>query len=295
MTTPLDPTKRKWYDYPLLVLILYFFLFPVGLYGLWKSKKIAKGLKIVGTAFIALLMIIVIVAPDDLKEKNVATKKSSEEKPISTQEEGKSPTPSAAQQANLTTSNPTEQISATAATGPEQNNLSTPAPGGKQARVTHYSSVEEMIEDYGSVSKLDGTYKMISKKPLSIQVSALGEGFKNDIDQLQKMSAAVAIRIILEIFGTTTTQEVTISSIPIIEEDFENKKFKYDPAGGMIGTIKKDKAKAVMYKEIGLSNFEDLFGLSQNESFYKDSPNDYFNKLAKEETAVRIFKEMAGR
>lgn len=152
-----------------------------------------------------------------------------------------------------------------------------------------------MIEDYNTVSKLDGTFKMISKRPLSIQVSTHGEGFKNHIDQLQKMSAAVALRIILEIFATTTTQEVTVSSIPLVDGDFENKNFKYDPAGGMIGTFKKDKAKVVIYREIGLSNFEDLFGLEQNGSFYKDSPNEYFNQITKEETAVKIFKEMAGR
>jgi len=295
MTTTVDSTKRKWYDYPVLVLLLYFLFFPVGLYGLWKSKKIAKGLKIAGTAFWALLLILIIAAPDDLKKVNTATQKTSEEKPVSKPEQEKSSGQSGAQQVNSTSSNPPKQLDSTPSIEAQQATLSTPSPGGKKDRVTYYSSVEEMIEDYNTVSKLDGTFKMISKKPLSIQVSALGEGFKNHIDKLQKMSAAVAIRIILEIFATTTTQEVTISSIPIIEEDFENKKFKYDPAGGIIGTIKKDKAKAVMYKETGLSNFEDLFGLEQNGSFYKDSPNEYFDKLAKEETAVRIFKEMAGR
>lgn len=87
MITTVNSIKRKWYDYPFLVLLLYFLFFPVGLYGLWKSRKIAKGLKIAGTAFWALLLILIIAAPDDFKKENAATQKTSEEKPVSKPEQ----------------------------------------------------------------------------------------------------------------------------------------------------------------------------------------------------------------
>ncbi|HTF17868.1 MAG TPA: DUF4352 domain-containing protein [Chryseolinea sp.] len=50
---PVEP----WYNKTWLVVLLYFFFFPVGLYALWKSTKIAVGWKIVWTTLILVIFI----------------------------------------------------------------------------------------------------------------------------------------------------------------------------------------------------------------------------------------------
>jgi hypothetical protein len=56
MTTTTANTE-KWYDKTWLVVILCLFIFPIGLYALWKSSKIAKGWKIAWTVIIGVLAI----------------------------------------------------------------------------------------------------------------------------------------------------------------------------------------------------------------------------------------------
>ena len=55
----------KWYDRNWLVVLLCFFFFPLGLYGLWKSNTFSKGWKVAITAFILLMVIITLM--DDKK------------------------------------------------------------------------------------------------------------------------------------------------------------------------------------------------------------------------------------
>lgn len=59
--------QEKWYDKTWLVILLYILFWPVGLFALWKSTKIKTAWKIVGSAFIAL--IVVIAVSDDPKIK----------------------------------------------------------------------------------------------------------------------------------------------------------------------------------------------------------------------------------
>lgn len=51
--------QTKWYDKKKLVLLLYVFLWPVGLYGLWKSNVFSKGWKIGGTLLAAFVLILI--------------------------------------------------------------------------------------------------------------------------------------------------------------------------------------------------------------------------------------------
>lgn len=50
-------TTAPWYDTTWLVILLCIFVFPVGLYALWKSEKLAKGWKIAGTSLIAVFIV----------------------------------------------------------------------------------------------------------------------------------------------------------------------------------------------------------------------------------------------
>jgi hypothetical protein len=50
-------TPAKWYDKTWLVIVLCIIFFPVGLYALWKNGSISKGVKIVVTVIISLIVL----------------------------------------------------------------------------------------------------------------------------------------------------------------------------------------------------------------------------------------------
>ena len=66
-----QPPTAKWYDNNLLVAVLCAFLFPIGLYALWKSPTRSKGWKVGGTIAVALLVIVALNS-DDTKPKDKA-------------------------------------------------------------------------------------------------------------------------------------------------------------------------------------------------------------------------------
>ncbi len=49
--------QNNWYDKTWLVIILCIFIFPIGLYALWRSSAYSKGWKLGGTIFVALLVL----------------------------------------------------------------------------------------------------------------------------------------------------------------------------------------------------------------------------------------------
>lgn len=57
-------TAKKWYDNNVLVAVLCFLFFPVGLYALWKSTSRSQGWKIGGTIAVAVLIIVAINSDD---------------------------------------------------------------------------------------------------------------------------------------------------------------------------------------------------------------------------------------
>lgn len=63
-------TQSKWYDKTWLVILLCFLFFPIGLYALWKSNRLAIGWKIGVSAFFALILIAGIAG--DPPKKNAA-------------------------------------------------------------------------------------------------------------------------------------------------------------------------------------------------------------------------------
>jgi hypothetical protein len=53
----------KWYDRKFIVILILFFFFPVGLYGLWKSKSFSKKGKIFGTTVVSIFFVLFLLAP----------------------------------------------------------------------------------------------------------------------------------------------------------------------------------------------------------------------------------------
>jgi hypothetical protein len=56
-----EGTAVKWYDKTWLVIVLWLIVFPVGLYGLWKSDVHSQGLKIGLTVVTVIVLIIDVV------------------------------------------------------------------------------------------------------------------------------------------------------------------------------------------------------------------------------------------
>ncbi|MBD1399048.1 zinc ribbon domain-containing protein [Pontibacter sp. JH31] len=57
--------NNKWYDNKLLTHILLMFMFPVGLFALWKTKTIAKWWKITATCIVTLMVVIGFSSSED--------------------------------------------------------------------------------------------------------------------------------------------------------------------------------------------------------------------------------------
>ncbi len=68
MTTAIAPAPEQWYDKTWLVIVLCIFVFPVGLYALWKSEQFSKTWKIAGTVLVAFLVVGAIAINDPSKE-----------------------------------------------------------------------------------------------------------------------------------------------------------------------------------------------------------------------------------
>lgn len=74
--------QKKWYDNQVLIIVLLFLFFPVGLYALWKSNTITKQWKIIGTAIIAIGVIIVGLSDDKSSLSEKSTVQQTEEDSI---------------------------------------------------------------------------------------------------------------------------------------------------------------------------------------------------------------------
>ena len=81
MTTATNPTQ-PWYNKTGLVIFLCIFLFPIGLYALWRSPKYSKGWKFTGTALIGLFVIL--AATDKTKATDHPKSEATAEKPAET-------------------------------------------------------------------------------------------------------------------------------------------------------------------------------------------------------------------
>jgi len=65
--------KPKWYDRTRVVLLLCIFIWPVGLFGLWKSNVISKGWKIGGTLLMLLAFIMLANSGGEKREKRITS------------------------------------------------------------------------------------------------------------------------------------------------------------------------------------------------------------------------------
>jgi hypothetical protein len=65
--------NKKWYDNNVVVILLCFLIFPVGLYALWKSNNITNTWKFIGTVIVGAFVVYAISSEDEkINDKNLS-------------------------------------------------------------------------------------------------------------------------------------------------------------------------------------------------------------------------------
>lgn len=121
---------------------------------------------------------------------------------------------------------------------------------------TIFPSVEAMIEKFGDYSASNGTFKILKKEPLHIQLSTrviqeeLPENIEDDV-------RVTLVDGIYRAFVHTSINQITVTAIPL-EIDLESSKTRYLP--GYKRTISKTRVEALtaVKKHLSVSSFSSL-------------------------------------
>lgn len=127
-----------------------------------------------------------------------------------------------------------------------------------------FATIDQMIEDGNDFSVETGTYKLISNIPLHIQVSAqVNDG---DLQHITKQNTIKAlVYVTYSVFARTNVDSLTVTSIPIrINSADPGKRGNYIDNYRISHTINREKAREVMNKYIGTTNFDELLGAEDN-------------------------------
>ncbi|MCK3655777.1 hypothetical protein A4G19_08410 [Pasteurellaceae bacterium Macca] len=123
-----------------------------------------------------------------------------------------------------------------------------------------FNSVTDMFDDFGTFSLEDKNIKVISEKPLSIQL------FHNTFPKLdakhQIMDVEdVFISSLLKVFTYTNTNEITLEVIPVDLKTKKpiNKKYNYKT------TVSREKALEILKTYSSANSFDDLVNFDKND------------------------------
>ena len=123
-------------------------------------------------------------------------------------------------------------------------------------KATIFPSVEAMIEKFADYSASNGTFKILKKEPLHIQLSL--KAIKGDDPELIEDDVRVTlVDGIYRAFVHTSINQITITAIPL-EIEIGSKKTRYLP--GFKRTISKtrEEAFALVKKYCPINSFSDL-------------------------------------
>lgn len=260
--------SNNWYNKTWLVVLLLFCFFPMGLYGLWKSQVISKGWKIGATSIYCFMFVLAVMSPSsrEIKYKIEPDDIAKADAVLKIKPEEASPAIKPAHSADSSVNK-----------GP--------------SRKTHsfYATIAEMMEDdYGYASD-NGTFKIISRKPLQIQISQILIPSMSD-EEMKALSLEGLIYIAYMTFATTPIEVIAITSVPMVYDGATSKHLGFNESARYTITIDKEKARQVMLKICGTSNFDDLLGYSENGKYLADSPTPIFEKLKSTDTSEEVFK-----
>lgn len=135
-----------------------------------------------------------------------------------------------------------------------------------------YPDISAMIEATGDFNKENGTFKIISQKPLHIEVSTLT--YEGDLEQtIAEQTKRDIVFVGFRTFAQTTIDEIKITSFPLRGDNKNKKDFDFIQKYKQSATLTRNRAKAVLEKYYGHSDFSKLFGETVDGTFMPEIPN----------------------
>ncbi len=158
-----------------------------------------------------------------------------------------------------------------------------------------YKDVSKMIEATGEYKKENGTFKLISQKPLHIQLSTPtynGDLEETVAEQVKRDIVYVSFRT----FAQTTLDEIKITSLPLKWDNPKLKDFDYIQEFKQTLTLRRSKAKAILERYYGHSDFTKLFGEIVDGAYKPEVPNIHIKRMMYndlgEPTLDRVFTHL---
>ena len=141
-----------------------------------------------------------------------------------------------------------------------------------------YPDVSAMIAATGDYDKENGTFKIISQKPLHIQVSTLT--YEGDLEQtIAEQVKRDIVFVGFRTFAQTDIDEIKITSYPLRGDNENKKDFDFIQKYKQTATLTRNKAKAVLEKYYGHTDFSKLFGETVDGTFMPEVPNMQIKRM----------------
>jgi hypothetical protein len=153
-------------------------------------------------------------------------------------------------------------------------------PLGELARqpLKQYSDVAAMIEGTDEYHQKKGTFKIISQQPLHIQVST--PTYDGDLEEtIRQQVLGDIIYVGFRIFAQTKENEIKITSIPLKGDNPKLKDLDYLQDFKQTATLKRSKAKVILEKYYGHSDFTKLFGEQVEGTYKAEIPNMQMKRM----------------
>lgn len=121
---------------------------------------------------------------------------------------------------------------------------------------TTFPSVKVMIEDFSDYSASNGTFKILKKEPLHIQLSP--QVVKGDLPEvIEDQVKRALVYGVYRAFVHTTINNIIVTAVPK-EINFKNKKTKYISGYKRTISTTRNKALSLVKKHIHAASFSDL-------------------------------------
>lgn len=163
--------------------------------------------------------------------------------------------------------------------------LSSPQIAASRPPLKQYSDVFTMIEGTGEYYKENGTFKLISPQPLHIQLSK--PAYDEDLEEVVREQVKRDIVYVgFRTFAQTNIDEIKITSFPLKMDNNGRKDFDYIQKYKLSATLTRIKAKAILKKYYGHTDFSKLFGEEVSGTYMPEIPNMEIKRM--------LFNEMGG-
>jgi hypothetical protein len=140
-----------------------------------------------------------------------------------------------------------------------------------------FTDVIELVEDTKDYHQEIGTLKLISRNPLHIQLAKTEvEGQNEDIikEQIDRNFISVGYRI----FAYSDVKQITISSTALLWDSQNNKALRFLDEYKKTLVLKRSVFEKIA-KEVGITNFEDFFGVYVGEKYLEKVHNEKLARL----------------